>query len=302
MIMDDKKIMISEVVPRDGWQNIKKYIPKETKIKYIKKILDSGVNHIQIGSFVSPKAVPQMQDSAEIFQILQREYENARFFALIPNVYGAEKAYACGVREVSYVISVSESHNMANVNKSIDDSIAALRTIRNEFSDYTIHLDAATAFGCPYEGFTTLDKLLFFIDKVASIGINMINLCDTIGVAIPSQVERYIQTVMRKFPEIPLEVHIHDTRNMGMLNTWIAIQNGVERVQTSLGGLGGCPFAPGASGNTATEDLVNMLHQEGFYTGIDNEKLLQTAKEMQSEIEGNYSGHLIRIGSCVTSY
>lgn len=292
-----KKITISEIAPRDGWQNIQEYIPLETKRELVEKMLQAGVRRLQIGSFVSPKAIPQMRETGVLTEQILSAHPDAEIFALVPNMYGAKAAVAAGLKEITCVISVSESHNKANVNRTVEESFAQLREIREAFPELRIHLDAATAFGCPFEGETPLDKLLEYLGSAVEAGVDGFDLCDTVGVAYPTQMEGFITAVKNAFPTMPLEVHIHDTRNMGILNTWTAIQCGVDSVQSALGGLGGCPFAPGASGNTSTEDLVYMLHKSGYETGIDFDALLSAAKYMRSVVNGNYSGHHINIGS-----
>lgn len=296
------KINIVEVGPRDGFQSVKEFIPTETKIEIIEGLVEAGVKKIQAGSFVSPKAIPQMKDAKDIFQYFLEKYKNSdiEFFALVPNLKGAENAYNAGVRKVSYVISVSEYHNKANVNKTLDESFAELEKIIQEFPDLKIGLDAATTFGCPFGGEVSLDSVLAYIERAYRLGIREFNICDTIGVAYPTQVEQTVKALLDKYNDCIFDIHIHDTRNMGMVNTLIAIQNGVFNVQTALGGLGGCPFAPGASGNTSTEDLVYMLEKMNISTNVDFNKLIKIAKKQKEKVYGNYSGHHINIekGSC----
>lgn len=291
------RISITEVAPRDGWQSVCGILPTEHKLDLIELMVQAGVRHIQLGSFVSPKAIPQMADVRRLVQTLIGRHPKAAFSALVPNLYGARAAVESGLREITCVISVSESHNKANLNLSLARSFDELARIRAQFPALRIHLDAATAFGCPFEGRTSLDKLMPFLERAVRIGVDGIDLCDTIGVAHPSQIACYVSAVQRAFPNMHLAVHIHDTRNMGMLNTWTAIHAGVTSVQTALGGLGGCPFAPGASGNTATEDLVYLLEREGYDTGISFSKLLAAAKRMHETVAGNYSGHHLNIGA-----
>lgn len=295
------KINIIDVGPRDGFQSVKEFIQTETKIEIIEGLIEAGVKKIQAGSFVSPKAIPQMKDAKEVFQYLLEKYKNSdiSFLALVPNYRGAENAYNTGVKEVSYVISVSCSHNKANVNKSHDESFAELEKILKELPELNVTLDVATAFGCPFEGEVELKELLAFIDRAYRIGIREFNLCDTIGVAYPTQVELTIKTLLEKYNDCSFDIHIHDTRNMGIVNTLTAIQNGIFNVQASLGGLGGCPFAPGASGNTSTEDLVYMLEKMKIETGIDFEKLLKIARIQAQKVNGNFSGHQININNQV---
>ncbi len=288
---------IYEVGPRDGFQNIKEFIPTKLKIEIIEKILDAGVKRVQITSFVSPRAVPQMSDAQEVAQSLVGKYPGVTFGALVPNLYGARAAYQCGIREIAYVVSVSQSHNKANINRTHEQSFEELEKIRQEFPDMAIILGLATAFSCPFEGETPLEKTLSVMERGIKIGANIVELADTIGDAYPTQVERYLKAAKREFPSMEFGAHIHDTRNMGMLNTWVALQNGLNYIQTSIGGLGGCPFAPGASGNTSTEDFVYLLDKCGLKSGISFDKILNTAKFVNAHISGSYSGHQINIGA-----
>ena len=292
------KITVVEVAPRDGWQSVREQIPTETKLALIRRMFAAGIVRMQIGSFVSPKAIPQMADIAQVVEAVLAEYPDKRPFVLVPNFKGAQRAAAAGLKEFTTVISVSEQHNLANVNCTVSDSLQQFARMRQEFPDLRISADLATSFGCPFAGETPLARLLEIVGAVVARGADSVTLCDTIGVAHPLQVAAYVQAVRHDFPQLPLAIHIHDTRNMGMLNTYTAIQNGVYEVETALGGLGGCPFAPGASGNTATEDLVYLLQRSGYQTDIDFPALLAAAKEMHALVPGNYSGHQININAC----
>lgn len=290
-----KKIDIVEVGPRDGFQNLDTYLPLDMKIRIIEGLIDSGIKHIQHTSFVSPKAIPQMKDAKELTQILLEKHPGFDFFPLVPNLYGARVAYELGIRKVSYVISLSESHNKANINRTHEESLKELKSIMDNYKDLDICVDIATVFGCPFEGKFPVEAVVKFVDIIADMGIKEITLADTIGVANPKQVREIVSSVMKEFPNIEFQVHIHDTRNMGIASTLAAIESGITKVQSTLGGLGGCPFAPGASGNTATEDLVYMLNDMGYDTGINIDKLLDIARFEKSNIKGNYSGHLVNI-------
>lgn len=289
------KIQIVEVGPRDGFQNLKDYIPVEQKLKVVDDLIGAGVKSIQHTSFVSPKAIPQLKDAKELTTILLEKYPDFDFFALIPNLFGARSAYESGLRKVSYVVSLSVSHNKANINRTHEESLTELKSIMDTYRDLNVCVDVATTFGCPFEGKYTTAHILKFIDRVANMGVKEMSLADTIGVANPKQVREIVTAAVKEFPEIEFQVHIHDTRNMGMVNTLVAIESGITKVQSTLGGLGGCPFAPGASGNTATEDLVFMLNDMGYETEIDVDKLIEAAKYEKSIIKGNFSGHLVNI-------
>ena len=287
---------IIEVGPRDGFQNLKDYLPTERKLHYIDRLAAAGVRHIQITSFVSPKAIPQMRDAAEVARACLEKYPELDLFALVPNFRGASSAAALGMKKVTNVISLSVSHNKANINRSHDESFDELNRIRQELPELELCLDVATAFGCPCEGkYTEVGPLLAFLRRAWDIGVRAFTLCDTVGLADPAQVRAFLAACRAEFPGARFEVHIHDTRGMGLVNSLAAIEAGADGVQSTLGGLGGCPFAPGASGNTATEDLVFMLSEMGVSTGIDFGVLLSAAKELRGEVRGVYSGHHINI-------
>ena len=290
-----KKIEIVEIGPRDGFQNIKEFIPIEKKKEIIEGLLASGVKRIQLTSFVSPSHILQMKDAAEIVKYFLEKYKDIRFFALVPNYKGAQRAYESGLREIAYVISVSEGHNKANVNRTVNESFEELSKIMTDFPDMKINLDAATVFGCPFDGVISYEQVENYVKKAVNLGIKIINLCDTIGVANPKQIKEVVTKLLQKFPDIEFHIHIHDTRNMGMINSLTAVKNGITHVQSSVGGMGGCPFAPGASGNLSTEDFVYMLNQIGIETGIDFKKILKVAKECKKSIPGVYSGHHMNI-------
>lgn len=291
-----KHIDIVEVGPRDGFQNLSEYLPTEKKLEVIDDLVSSGVKHIQITSFVHPKAIPQMKDAKEVAEACLKKYSGLDLFALIPNFKGAQNAMAAGMKKVSNVISLSESHNKANINRTRDESFAELEKIVKECKGLEICLDVATAFGCPFEGkFYDVKPLLDFVKRGHDIGIKSFTLCDTVGLADPKQVREFVKACLEVFPDSHFEVHIHDTRGMGVVNTLVAVEEGIHGVQSTLGGLGGCPFAPGASGNTATEDLVLMFNEMGYDTGIDYNKIVEAAKREYAEIEGNYSSHNIKV-------
>lgn len=291
----NRKAKVVEIGPRDGFQNVKKFIPTDIKLNVIDGLAAAGYKKIQVTSFVSPRAIPQMRDAEEVVKVSMELHPEVDFFALVPNYYGAKAAVEAGLREITPVVSLSASHNMANVKRTHEESLEELKRIRQDFPDIAITQDIATAFGCPFEGMMDTENLLTFIGKIRELGIHAFTLCDTVGLAYPALIQEVFTAVKKEFPEDIFNVHIHDTRNMGILNSYIAIQCGADSVQAAVGGLGGCPFAPGATGNTSSEDLVYMLNQCGYDTGIDFELLLETARYAKSMIDGNFSGHQIHI-------
>ncbi len=291
-----RKIEIYEVGPRDGFQNVGEYIPLETKIEIIDGLVDAGMKHVQITSFVSPKAIPQMKDARALAVACVEKYPEADFLALVPNLRGAQGAWESGIKKVSYVVSLSESHNQANIKKTHDESLLELQKIVTAYPQLDICLDLATTFGCPFEGMKSEDDVLPFLKPYVESGIKTVDLCDTIGIANPAQVRRIIQAVKGEYPSLELMIHIHDTRNMGMVNSLAAIEQGVNNVQSTLGGLGGCPYAPGASGNLATEDLAFMLMEMGYELNINIKKMVTLSKYQAEKIpDGQFSGHLYKI-------
>ena len=291
----NKKVNVVEIGPRDGFQNVKEFIPTDVKLKIIDGLVQAGYKKIQITSFVSPKAIPQMRDATEVTETVLNKYKDVDFFALVPNFYGANAAVQAGLKEVTPVMSLSVSHNLNNVKRTHEQSIDEIKKIRDTFPELRLTQDIATVFGCPFEGEMSVDALVDLIGKLKDVGVDAFTLCDTVGMAYPTLVEQVFKTVKTAFPGTEFNAHIHDTRNMGILNSYIALQSGADSVQTAIGGLGGCPFAPGATGNTSSEDLIYMLNKSGFDTGVDFDILLQTAKYAKSVIDGNFSGHHITI-------
>ncbi len=289
------KVNVVEIGPRDGFQNVKEMIPTEFKLEIIDGLVKAGFKKIQCTSFVSPKAIPQMQDAAIVAKTALEKYPDVDLFALVPNYHGAKAAVATGLKEISPVMSLSVSHNRANVNRTLEESVSEIARIRQDFPDVKITQDIATVFGCPFEGKMEIPPLIDLIGKLYDLGIRAYTLCDTIGVAYPKQVADVLMASKTAFPDCEFNLHIHDTRNMGILNSYIGIQSGADSIQAAVGGLGGCPFAPGASGNTSSEDLIYMLNQNGYETGVDFNVLLGVAKQLKANVNGNYSGHHINI-------
>ena len=290
--MEKKKINIIEVGPRDGFQSVRgDFIPTELKKEIIDLLVDAGVKHLEYTSFVSPKAIPQLADAAEVSEYVLSKYPDLDLMVLVPNMRGATNAHNLGVKKVCNVVSYSASHNKANIRRTHEESLEELQKIMDTYPQMNICVALATSFGCPFEGIPPIQKVVDFTKRVYDMGIRSICLADTIGIADPRQVRDTIHAVTDVMPDCEFQIHIHDTRGMGQANTLAAIECGIKTVQSTLGGLGGCPFAPGASGNTATEDLVYMLQRMGYDTGIDFEKLLAAAKYQKSFIDGIYSGH-----------
>lgn len=289
------KVKICEVGPRDGFQNLADYVPIETKLELIDRMIKAGVKSMQCTSFVSPKAIPQMIDAREVAKACVERYPDVEFFTLIPNLYGAKTAVETGISNVNMVVSLSESHNKANINRTHEQSFDELKKILETYPQLNLTVDVATAFGCPFEGIPTVESVVEFVGKLYTLGVRRFTIADTIGVANPVQVRETMKALLEKYTDCTFRVHFHDTRNNGIANTIAAIECGIDQVESTLGGLGGCPFAPGASGNTATEDLLWLLDKMGYETGINFEEMLEASKYEHQVIVGNFSGHQMNI-------
>jgi hydroxymethylglutaryl-CoA lyase len=292
-----KSVTIVEVGPRDGLQNEGRFVPTDQKIELIERLSETGLRRIEITSFVHPKAIPQLQDSEEIVKRIEQK-SGIIYSTLIPNEKGLERALAAGVEEIALFVSASETHNQKNVKMSISESLRGFRNIAEKALANGIRMRGyvVTAFGCPYEGRIPLEKVEFIVKEYQTLGVHEIALGDTTGMANPVQVSRMVERIKPQLGEMGLAFHFHDTRGAALANVLAALQEGVNIFDSSIGGLGGCPYAPGASGNVATEDLVNMLEEMGVETGIDLQKLIDCAKYAREIIKKDLPGHLIRAG------
>jgi len=291
-------IRFVEVGPRDGFQNLEKFIPTEIKKKEIELLINSGVNEIEITSFVSPKAIPQVADAKEIAKWAAKKYgDKIKLIALVPNEKGAILAKECGIKNITFVISASETHNMENVNKTREESLSQLRRIKENVEDINVRLDIATAFGCVFEGEVPEDAIVWIIDEANKIGIKEIVLCDTVGMADPLFVSERTKAIADKCNAlgITMGLHLHDTGGMGLASIFSSLNNDIKCVEGSVSGLGGCPYAPGAAGNIASEDMLNMLDGMSIKTGIDIEKYLLAAEYVKENIQTELTGRLINI-------
>lgn len=281
-----RRIEIVEVCPRDGFQNIESFIDTDIKVQANLRLLESGVDWIEAGSFISPKAIPQMRDAAEVCSRVLEHAPAEKVFALVPNAKGAARAAEAGVKALTMVISASAEHNMSNVRKSPAESLNELRMICSQFPDIHIKLDVATAFGCPFKGEVTIDEIQFLIDGALELGIKDICLCDTIGVANPVQIKNVLCALLSRYSSdgAVFSLHLHNTRGLAAANTVAAIALGINRFEAAVAGLGGCPFAPGASGNMSTEDLIYLCTELGYKTNADLDKVLAVTAYLRGAI------------------
>ncbi|MGM8216261.1 hydroxymethylglutaryl-CoA lyase [Bacillaceae bacterium W0354] len=280
-----KKVTIKEVGPRDGLQNESAFLPTESKIEWINQLSNSGLSYIEITSFVHPKWIPQLKDAVEVAKKINRN-DDVTYAALVPNMKGLENALEADVDEVSVFMSASEAHNKNNINKTIDETYPILKEVINEAkkASKSVRGYVSTVFGCPYEGIVDENQVIDVCMTLFDMGIDELSLGDTIGVANPVQVDRFLQKINSYFPKEKIALHFHDTRGMALANTLVALKQGYTTFDGALGGLGGCPYAKGASGNVATDDLVHMLHEMGIETGINLNALLDAGAFIQKEL------------------
>lgn len=292
-----RKIHIQEVAPRDGFQNEGQFVETQDKIAFIDALSQCGYAKIEATSFTSPKAIPALRDAEMVMHEIQRNPEVV-YTVLVPNVRGAERALSCNVDEVNLVMSVSETHNRSNLRMGREDSFAQLRDVIGVVrgTDVAINVSLSTVFGCPMEGDVDPAVVLGFMDRFAELGVQGITLCDTTGMAFPSQVAALAEQAKSRFPGLELTLHFHNTRGMALANTLAALEQGIDRFDASLGGIGGCPYAPGASGNACTEELVHMLQLMGYDTGVSLEGILAAGARLPGLIGHDVPSQILKAG------
>jgi hydroxymethylglutaryl-CoA lyase len=284
-------VRVCEVGLRDGLQLVSSFFPTEQKLAWIRAEAAAGVREIEVTSFVPAKVVPQFVDAEEVVRE-SLKIPGLSVIALIPNMKGAERGFALGVHQLNFVMSVSKTHNLKNVRREREESIADLRRIveaRNALPEGRRPLivgGLSTALGCSYEGRVPVDDVRKYAAQLAEAGVDEIAVADTVGYGDPTQVRAVFKAVIAEIGKIPLRAHFHDTRGTGLANVAAALDMGVRRFDASLAGLGGCPFAPGASGNIVMDDLVFMLDSMGLRTGIDLEKLISVRNILKSNLPG----------------
>lgn len=291
-----EKVQIREVAPRDGFQSWPDIVPTEIKLQVIRAAQAAGVKEFETTAFVSPKAVPQMADAVDVIKGSPRE--GVTHAALVPNVRGAENAVAAGVDQLNVVISASEDHNMANFRRPIAHSMAALEPIFKlaDENDVEVIGAVAVAFGCPFSGAVPVENVVKIIESYVDYGCKAIGLGDTTGMATPTHVQQLAGAIKERFPDVLLSLHLHNNRGTGMANLLAGLQSGVTMFDAALGGIGGCPNVPKASGNLATEDVVCMLEYMGIDTGINLEALLEAARYLEKSLDKVLPGQVLKSG------
>jgi hydroxymethylglutaryl-CoA lyase len=296
------RVFIHEVAPRDGLQIEARFVPTAEKIAFIDELSRTGLAKIEATSFSSPKSIPSLADAPEVMAAITR-VPGVAYAVLVPNARGCERALAQHVDEINLVLSASDSHGRANLRMTADESLSHFPSILTLVGGKAeINVSVSTAFGCPFEGEVPAERLFGLIARIAGMGIGRVTLCDTTGMANPHQVERVFAQALVAWPEIRFTAHFHDTRGMGLANALAALRAGVVYFDASLGGLGGCPFAPGASGNICTEDLVHMFQAMGIQTGVDLTRLVRVAGLLPGLVGHDVPSHLLKAGPYTRRY
>ena len=294
------RIYFNDVVLRDGFQIEANFVPTDDKVRLVDELSECGFAKIEVTSFTSPKAIPMLRDAEEVMGRIKR-LPGVEYTVLVPNLRGAERAFESMADEFNLVMSTSETHNLANLRMGREKSFAGLVEVIQYVDGRTpINVSLSTCFGCPMEGEVPQEVAEGFAQRFADLGVRGLTICDTTGMANPDQVKRMSEVLQKRFPSLQLTLHFHNTRGMGLANVLAAVQSGIVRFDGSLGGLGGCPYAPGASGNISSEDAIHMLDAMGYDTGMNIPKLLKLARELPKIVGHEVPGQVAKAGSTYT--
>lgn len=284
-----KEVKIVEVGPRDGLQNEKINIPTEVKLNYILKLLESGITSLEVTSFVSPKAIPQMADAKELFTLLSTKIDinNYELPCLVPNMQGYESARDLGVKQIALFSATSDEFTKKNINATVDESFKRMEEVAKAARQDGIKIRGyiSTAFGCPYSGLMSVESLIEVVERFKDFDVYELSIGDTIGVATAKQVDQYLDKILQIYNKEKLAMHFHDTRSMALTNIFVCLTKGISIFDASSGGLGGCPYAKGATGNVATEDLLYLLKSLNILTGVDLNKLTLASKYILEQVQ-----------------
>ncbi|MBU3628716.1 hydroxymethylglutaryl-CoA lyase [Polynucleobacter sp. AP-Reno-20A-A9] len=294
------RIYFNDVVMRDGFQIEPNFVPTDDKVSLVDELSECGFAKIEVTSFTSPKAIPMLRDAEEVMGRIKR-VPGVEYTVLVPNLRGAERALESKADEFNLVMSTSETHNLANLRMGREKSFSGLAEVIQYVDGRTpINVSLSTSFGCPMEGEVPQAVVEEYAKRFADLGVRGLTICDTTGMANPDQVKKMCDSLQKQFPGIQLTLHFHNTRGMGLANVLAAAQSGIVRFDGSLGGLGGCPYAPGASGNISSEDAIHMLDAMGYDTGMNIPKLIQLARELPKIVGHEVPGQVAKAGTIYT--
>ena len=290
-----QKVSVYEVGPRDGLQNELRTLATADKARLIEALISAGEKRIEVSSFVSPRWIPQLADAEKLMSLVPRR-EGVIFTALVPNLKGLERACAAGLQEAAVFLSVTESHSQKNINKSVAEATSTAREVAKgaRAAGMRVRCYLSTVWGCPYEGLTPVARVVEVVKQLADIGFYQLSLGDTIGVGTPGHTAELVGEISKLVGLPQIALHLHDTRGTALANALVGLSMGVTTLDASIGGLGGCPYAPGAAGNLATEDLVFMLHGMGVQTGIELDRLVEAGELAQELIGRKLSGKYLQ--------
>ena len=294
-------IRIQEVGMRDGLQSAGQFVETADKIQLLNQLSKTGLSKIEVTSFVSPKAVPLLADAEAVLDAIER-VPGVIYSALIPNIRGLERALAVDLDEVNVVMSVSNAHNMANLRMTCDDSLDQFRDICTNRGSLRVNGTLATAFGCPFVGSVDPSIVLEWAQRYLNVGIDSLTLADTVGTATPRQIFGLCKAIVDEFPEIEITLHLHNTRGLGIANALAGIDAGIRHLDASIGGIGGCPYAPGATGNVCTEDLVHALIFDGYRCDVDLDALFEIAGQLEAILSNPLPGLVRQAGTKLTTH
>jgi hydroxymethylglutaryl-CoA lyase len=292
-----EQLEIIDVAPRDGLQSQPKLLDTNTKVEFIERLIGAGIRRMEVVSFVNPKRVPQMADADEVLKLLPKR-EDVTYIGLVLNMRGFERALNNKIDEINCVVVATDTFNQRNQGVSTEQTMQSIAEIVKQASseDLTCGVTISAAFGCPYEGEVSVSRIVELALRLIDMGVDEIALADTVGVAGPSNVKELIRAITKVIGETPLRCHFHNTRNAGVANAYVAITEGVRILDASCGGVGGCPFAPAATGNVATEDLLYMIQRMGMDTGISIEGIMETARWLEGQLESQIPAMVTRAG------
>ena len=293
------EVTITEVCPRDGFQSVSEWIPTEEKVRMINRLINCGYKQIEVTSFVHPKAIPQLKDADEVLKKIKRS-EHLKLRALVPNTRGLERAIAVGVDKAKLMLSASDSHSISNANCKTEEALRKFEPLIDLAGKKGMKVSGSisVAFGCPYEGEIPVERLVMICERYRSLGIQEISLADTTGMANPLRIKNNVRELRQRFPDFTFSLHLHNTRGMAFANAVAGWEEGIVHFDSSAGGLGGCPYAPGASGNIASEDLIHGFEEMGICTGVSLNNVLEAAKDLHQSLPQYVDSFLLKAGKC----